>query len=102
MPKVPESILTEIKSRRPLAAVLGARGTALHKQGADLVCCCPLPEHNDKTPSFHVTESENGESIAHCFGCDWAGNVFQLLQKLDGCSFVKLDWKDSLESHFSR
>jgi len=89
MPKVPESILSDIKSRRPLAAALEARGIALQRQGADVVCCCPLPEHDDRTPSFHLTEDGAGQSVAHCFGCDWAGNVFQLLQHLDSCSFVE-------------
>jgi len=87
MPKVPTAILSEIKAAAPIAALLAGRGVELERQGRDLVCRCPLPGHDDREPSFHVTEGD-GESVAHCFGCDWAGNVFQLVQALDGCGFV--------------
>lgn len=36
---------------------------------------CPLPGHDDKTPSFVVYESSNS---AWCFGCDRGGDVIAL------------------------
>jgi DNA primase len=87
MPTVPAALLSEIKAAAPLSRVLESRGVELRPRGGDLVCRCPLPEHDDGTPSFHVTANDAGGG-GHCFGCDWAGNAIQLVQALDGCGFV--------------
>jgi hypothetical protein len=36
--------------------------------------CCPLPDHDDQTASFHAYE--NGSWI--CYGCDRGGRIFDL------------------------
>ena len=43
-------------------------------------CCCL---HSEKTPSFTVYPDMRFQ----CFGCGEAGNVFQLVQKMDNCDF---------------
>jgi DNA primase len=87
MPRIPTATLDAIKAAAPLARVLSARGFETRERGGDLVCSCPVPGHDDKSPSFHVTPNDAG-GVAHCFGCDWAGNAIQLIQALDDCSFI--------------
>jgi len=87
MPRIPAAVLEEVKRAAPLARLLEARGVALRQQGGDLVGRCPLPAHEDRTPSFHVTPNEAG-GLGHCFGCEWAGNAIQLVQALEDCSFL--------------
>lgn len=39
--------------------------------------CCPLPAHDDTTPSFHVKDKG-----FICFGCGQRGGVFDLVVQL--------------------
>ena len=45
---------------------------------------CPFPDHNEKTPSFSVSESKQ---VYYCFGCKKSGNIFKFLQVMKGLSF---------------
>jgi len=45
---------------------------------------CPF--HQEKTPSFHFIKWSNR---AHCFGCQWHGDVIQFLMDRDGIGFKK-------------
>ncbi|CAA4059356.1 DNA primase [Staphylococcus aureus] len=45
---------------------------------------CPF--HDEKTPSFTVSEDKQ---ICHCFGCKKGGNVFQFTQEIKDISFVE-------------
>ncbi len=52
--------------------------TDLRRTGPDrLLCRCPLPGHDDRTPSFVVYEATDS---AYCFGCGRAGDVVKLAQ----------------------
>ena len=62
MPTIPDATLNQIKAAAPLTRVLEARGAELRQQGDDVVCHCPLPDHDDSTASFHITGD-----MAHCF-----------------------------------
>lgn len=55
----------------------------LKKVGDKYVGCCPLPGHNDKTPSFTIFS----DGRCHCFGCSYSNNIFDLVQKMDNCDF---------------
>ncbi len=46
---------------------------------------CPF--HDQKTPSFTVSEDKQ---ICHCFGCKKGGNVFQFTQEIKDISFVEV------------
>jgi len=41
---------------------------------------CPLPDHDDRTPSFYVYE----DNRAHCYGCGFHGDVIDLYQAIEG------------------
>jgi DNA primase len=47
----------------------------LHRTGDRFVACCPLPDHEDKTPSFTVFLKTNSW---WCFGCSRGGDVIEL------------------------
>jgi DNA primase len=41
---------------------------------------CPLPDHEDRTPSFYVYP----EGKAYCYGCGFHGDVIDLYQRVEG------------------
>lgn len=47
---------------------------------------CPLPDHEDRTPSFYVYPAGAGEAAAHahCYGCNFHGDIFDLFQSCEG------------------
>jgi DNA primase len=55
--------------------------TELRPNGLRLVGRCPLPEHDDRTPSFHVY---TGNGSWWCFGCSRGSNVIDLCQAVEG------------------
>lgn len=50
--------------------------------GRDGKVCCPLPGHDDSTPSMHVYD--DAEAGWHCFGCGRGGTVYTLAALLGG------------------
>ena len=77
----PDDILDNIKSRLSILAVVG-RYIKLTITGNTGKGICPF--HQEKTPSFTVTEKHG---TFKCFGCGKAGNVFQFLQQLESRNF---------------
>lgn len=47
---------------------------------------CPLPNHEDNSPSFGVNSESNKY---HCFGCGATGNIINLVQFVEGLTFVE-------------
>lgn len=47
---------------------------------------CPMPDHDDNSPSFGVNSETN---LFHCFGCGEKGDIIRLVQKVEGLSFVE-------------
>jgi DNA primase len=69
-------VIEEVKVKVPvmdLAERLGAGQR--YRSGADLIMNCPLPDHEDKTPSFAVNPETN---LWFCFGCLRGGDVVEL------------------------
>ena len=60
--------------------------TLLKPAGRSLVGRCPFPDHQEKTPSFHVSPDKQ---VYHCFGCKKGGNVFTFLEQFQGMNFVQ-------------
>jgi DNA primase len=78
--------LTEkIRDRHPIHEVLEERDVELHRASQGWVCLCPLPGHYDTRPSFSI--SEDGR-LFFCFGCERGGDVFTLVELLDGVDFL--------------
>ena len=45
---------------------------------------CPLPGHEDSSPSFGVNRSTGA---FHCFGCGESGDLLAFIRKMEGLSF---------------
>ncbi|MDR2355683.1 MAG: DNA primase [Clostridiales Family XIII bacterium] len=77
------NIADEIKSRCNIVDVIG-RHVTLKKMGANYKGLCPF--HNEKTPSFLVSE-EKQRFI--CYGCGVAGDVISFVQRVQNLSFLE-------------
>ena len=77
----PPQFLDDIRARIGLADVVGRR-VRLVKQGREHAALCPF--HNEKTPSFTVSEEKG---FFHCFGCGAHGDVIGFVMRADGLSF---------------
>lgn len=76
-----DEIIEEIRSKNDIAGVISGYVT-LKKKGSNYWGCCPF--HNEKTPSFSVSENKQ---MYHCFGCGVSGNVYTFLMKYENYSF---------------
>jgi DNA primase len=75
------NIADEIKSRCNIVDVIG-RHVTLKKAGAHYKGLCPF--HNEKTPSFTVSEERQRFT---CYGCGVAGDVISFVQRIQNLSF---------------
>ena len=73
--------LDEIRARVGLGDVI-ARHVSLKRAGRELSGLCPF--HNEKTPSFTVSEEKG---FFHCFGCGAHGDVIGFTMRQEGLSF---------------
>ena len=60
--------------------------TELKKSGGVLIGRCPLPDHEDKTPSFTVWPGGERPGSWWCFGCSRGSDVFDLYLYAEKCS----------------
>ncbi|MCP4330144.1 MAG: DNA primase [Alphaproteobacteria bacterium] len=79
--RITPAFLDELRSRVPLSGIVGRR-VKLTKKGRDYLGLCPF--HNEKTPSFTVSEEKG---FYHCFGCQAHGDIIDFVKELDGLSF---------------
>ncbi len=58
--------------------------TQLKRSGSRWTGLCPFPDHNEKTPSFSVSEDKQ---LYYCFGCKKSGNIFNFVEQFNGMNF---------------
>ncbi len=80
---ISERKIEEIRSAVNIVDVISDKVT-LRKRGKNFLGLCPF--HNEKTPSFTVSEDKQ---IYHCFGCHNGGNAFKFLMEYEKISFVE-------------
>ena len=80
------NIVDEIKSRCNIVDVVG-RVVPLKKAGSNYKGVCPF--HNEKTPSFVVSETKQ---IYTCFGCGASGDLINFVER-----YYSLDFRGAVE-----
>jgi DNA primase len=78
---LPPAFLDELRSRTPLAGVIGRR-VKLSRSGRQWKGCCPF--HGERTPSFYVYDDHY-----HCFGCGAHGDAVSFVMQSQGAGFVE-------------
>jgi DNA primase catalytic core len=84
MARIPSEEIQRIKDEVSIRRYLEAKGYEFRKHGADIVCPCPFPDHDDRNPSFVVSEAKN---TYHCFGCGKKGTIIDLVMALESVGF---------------
>jgi DNA primase len=77
---LPPAFLDELRTRIPMAALVG-RKVKLARSGKSWKGCCPF--HSEKSPSFHVYDDGY-----HCFGCGAHGDAISFVMNTQGSNFV--------------
>ena len=80
--QIPQHFIDELLARVDIVEVIDLR-VSLKKSGANYSACCPF--HNEKTPSFTVSQTKQ---FYHCFGCSANGNAIGFLMEYDNMHFV--------------
>lgn len=76
-----EELVEEIRMKNDIVSVVSGY-VKLQKKGSNHWGCCPF--HNEKTPSFSVSEPKQ---MYHCFGCGVSGNVYTFVMKYENYTF---------------
>lgn len=79
---IPKSFIQDLLNRLDIVDVI-ERYVPLKKAGANYVACCPF--HNEKSPSFTVSQSKQ---FYHCFGCGAHGTAIGFVMEHSGMGFV--------------
>lgn len=74
--------LDELRARVTLSSVI-MRTTKLQRAGREWKACCPF--HNEKSPSFTVSDEKG---FYHCFGCGAHGDVIRWMTDQRGLQFM--------------
>lgn len=78
-----EDVVTQIKQKLDIVDVVGGY-ISLKKSGRNYKSVCPF--HNEKTPSFMVSQELQ---IYKCFGCGAAGDMFNFVESMEGVDFQR-------------
>lgn len=81
MVRYDNGLIEEIKANIDIVEVI-SQYVALKRKGSNYFGLCPF--HNEKSPSFSVSESKQ---IFHCFGCGAGGDAIGFIKKIENISF---------------
>lgn len=79
---IPEAKIQEVKQSADILALFRSYGLKTEKRGRDWFTSCPF--HDDDTPSLSIDPERN---IYHCLGCGAKGNIYQLVEQMEGKTF---------------
>ncbi|MGI1680080.1 MAG: DNA primase [Cellvibrionaceae bacterium] len=78
---IPQPFIDDLLDRVDIVEMIDAR-VKLKKSGKNYSACCPF--HEEKTPSFTVTQDKQ---FYYCFGCGASGNAIGFLMGYDRLNF---------------
>ncbi len=76
-----DEIVEEVRSKNNIVDVISGY-VRMQKKGNNYVGLCPF--HNEKTPSFSVSEQKQ---MYYCFGCGAGGNVYSFIMQYENATF---------------
>ncbi len=77
----PEELIEEVRTKNDIVDVISGY-VRIQKKGSNYFGLCPF--HNEKSPSFSVSQSKQ---IFYCFGCGAGGNVITFLMEYENATF---------------
>ena len=80
--RIPQHFIDSLINQIDIVDVIDAR-VPLKKKGHEYTACCPF--HNEKTPSFTVSQQKQ---FYHCFGCGAHGTAIGFLMEYENMEFV--------------
>lgn len=84
--RIPQSFIRELVDRTDIVEIVRAR-VEMKKKGQNYQARCPF--HEEKTPSFTVSETKQ---FYYCFGCGAHGNALDFLMNYD-----RMEFRDAIE-----
>ncbi|KAA1151742.1 DNA primase [Pseudoalteromonas sp. FUC4] len=84
--KIPRNFIDDLLARTDIVDLIDSK-IGLKKAGKDYQACCPF--HNEKSPSFTVSQDKQ---FYHCFGCGANGNAISFVME-----YEKLEFVDAIE-----
>ena len=79
---IPQEFIDELLSRIDIVEIIEPRVT-LKKAGKDYLGLCPF--HDEKTPSFTVSQDKQ---FYYCFGCQARGTALEFLKQIEHLDFI--------------
>ena len=80
---IPREFIDQLIARADIVNVINQR-VPLKRAGSNYKACCPF--HDEKTPSFTVSEPKQ---FYYCFGCNASGSVLDFLMNYERLEFVE-------------
>ncbi len=80
---IPQHFIDDLLTRVDIVDIVDSSVT-LKKAGRDFKACCPF--HDEKTPSFTVSQNKQ---FYHCFGCGAHGTAISFLMDYSGLDFIE-------------
>ena len=77
----PDELVEEVRMKNDIVDVISGY-VRIQKKGSSYFGLCPF--HNEKSPSFSVSQSKQ---MFYCFGCGAGGNVFTFVMQYENYSF---------------
>ncbi|GAB56659.1 DNA primase [Glaciecola punicea ACAM 611] len=81
--RIPSSFIDDLIARSDIVEIVDSR-VKLKKAGRNYQACCPF--HNEKTPSFSVSQEKQ---FYYCFGCGAKGNAISFIMEYERLDFVE-------------
>src|SRR5687768_15689633 len=81
--RIPQHFIDDLLTRIDIVELIDSY-VPLRKKGTSYSACCPF--HNEKTPSFHVSQTKQ---LYHCFGCGVGGNAISFVMAYEHFDFIE-------------